>query len=289
MKQKKYFKERGREVSESICKFMSSEQDLGGIRTVTFVYETEYRKFSQPFIEPYFKVGVVTSGAAELRTSERVWNLSRDSLFFALPAVPYYLDGTPDFRYIYVAFLGSGAMPLLESVGVCRDFLVFEGRGDLTALFEASVRESGEHNCALLSKALVYYAVAKVAPPDTIGAREPESLFSAVVDYVDANYTDPSLTLGKVSDAFSYTEKYLSSLFKKHMKIGFNLYLNNLRIQKARYLLPLRLGSISEVGAMCGFESPLYFSKVFKKRTGMTPSQYMKNAKDLEIGQCKEP
>ncbi len=269
-------------MSESICRFISAEQDIGGIRTTTFVYETEYKKFHQPFLEPIFKLAIVTAGEAILRTAILERKLERGTLFFGIPGNPYYLDGGDDFHYILITFAGTGSALLMERAGVGIENLVFPDMPELCTLFESSVKNSGATNTALLSKGLLYYALAMVAPPDNIKAREPETLFTSVVEYVDANYTNPNLTLGSVADAFSYTEKYLSSLFKRHMKIGFNAYLTNLRIQKARELLPLHIGSVAQVSAMCGFESPLYFSKVFKKRTGLTPSQHIKTAKKLE-------
>ncbi len=269
-------------MSESICKFLPPDQNIADIRTISFVYETEYKRFTQPFLDIAFKAIVVTDGKASFRNSLGEWELSRGTLFFSIPGTPYYIDGTDDFRYIYIAFSGNGAVPLLEGASITAENFVFQNKEELCEFFERSIKNSADCNCALLSKGLLYFALANVAPSDKIKSREAETLFSAVVEYVDAHYTDSSLSLGSVANTFSYTEKYLSSLFKKHMKIGFNRYLTNLRIQKARELLSLRIGSVAEIGALCGFESPLYFSKVFKKYTRLTPSEHMRTAKSLE-------
>ena len=84
------------------------------------------------------------------------------------------------------------------------------------------------------------------------------------------------VSLKKLAGLFSYTEKYISHLFKKKMNVGFNYYLNNLRLQYAHELIAQNVHSVSEIAILCGFSDPLYFSKVFKKRVGYTPTEYMK-------------
>ena len=100
------------------------------------------------------------------------------------------------------------------------------------------------------------------------------------MDYIDKHYRDPDLSLKKLSDSFSYTEKYLSSLFKKNMQIGFISYLNSLRIQYACDLIQKGNMNMSEISVACGYSDYSYFSKVFKKITGHSPTdglKYLKN------------
>ena len=51
-------------------------------------------------------------------------------------------------------------------------------------------------------------------------------------------------------------------------------FLNNIRMNMARELLSTCKLGVSEVAAMCGFQSPQYFCRMFRKATGMTPTQY---------------
>ena len=97
-----------------------------------------------------------------------------------------------------------------------------------------------------------------------------------ILNYVNENYRDPSLTLCKVADIFSYSEKYVSSLFKKHMEMGFNRYINSRRINYALRLIDKGEKSVKEISLSCGFCDALYFSKVFKKVTGTTPTEMIK-------------
>ena len=100
---------------------------------------------------------------------------------------------------------------------------------------------------------------------------------SCIIDYIEKNYTNSDLSIGVLSDIFFYNEKYFSFVFKKETGQNFTQYLNNLRVEKAKEDFKKDIKSINEVSANCGFSDPLYFSKVFKKITTLSPSEYIKN------------
>ena len=67
---------------------------------------------------------------------------------------------------------------------------------------------------------------------------------------------------------------YLSHLFKEELDITFIEYLTRVRIEEARRLLFQTSMSIQEITQRVGYVDPSYFSRVFKKVTGMTPNRY---------------
>ena len=58
--------------------------------------------------------------------------------------------------------------------------------------------------------------------------------------------------------------------------------MNEIRIQRARDLLKEGNRPLAQVAAICGFANPLYFSKVFKKLAGVSPTDYRNSARDSE-------
>ncbi|MEF2245165.1 MULTISPECIES: AraC family transcriptional regulator [unclassified Paenibacillus] len=68
--------------------------------------------------------------------------------------------------------------------------------------------------------------------------------------------------------------EYLCQVFKKNSGISISSYVQQLRIQKAKYLLMNTSLSIQEIGEEVGYQDALYFSRVFKKITGKSPSPY---------------
>lgn len=110
---------------------------------------------------------------------------------------------------------------------------------------------------------------------DIFRSREQEANlpFHEISDYLYRN-THRQVTLKELAEQFHYNYSYLSSLFAQVVHMNFTEYLTELRIKRAKDLLDQASLTISEVAEAVGFSDISYFSKVFKKRTGQTPSQY---------------
>ncbi|CAM3549718.1 response regulator transcription factor [Saccharibacillus brassicae] len=91
--------------------------------------------------------------------------------------------------------------------------------------------------------------------------------------YIDEHYAEP-LSLTGLGRYFHFNPSYLSSYFATHNKEGFSEYLNKIRVSRAEELLREGEISISEISGRVGYSDPGYFTKVFKKQTGLSPSQY---------------
>lgn len=265
-------------MSESICRFLPAKNEESNIKTVRFVYETECLTLSQPFVHPIYVLHIVTQGSATLRIREMSHELKRGDVFFAFPAVLYYLDASEDFEYIYISFMGSGAAALLSRLGITQQKPVYPDLSFLCPMFESSIRRITDSNSNMLTEGVLYYTMSFL--DNSKGESQPrknsESHFELIVNYVDHHYRESDMSLGRLADTFSYTEKYLSSLFKKNMQIGFVNYLNNLRIQYANELIERGELSISEIAKASGYSDYSYFAKVFKKSTGKTPTESMR-------------
>ncbi|MFQ7549204.1 MAG: helix-turn-helix domain-containing protein [Blautia marasmi] len=60
--------------------------------------------------------------------------------------------------------------------------------------------------------------------------------------------------------------------FKQYMNVPPLKYLTSVRIRRARELLETTDYTVSEIGALVGYDNPLYFSRIFKKQTGVSPA-----------------
>lgn len=83
------------------------------------------------------------------------------------------------------------------------------------------------------------------------------------------------LTLSEISEKTYYSKTYLNNIFKKNTGYSIMQYYNLLKIEEAKKLLREKL-STTVISDKLNFESPNYFTKVFKKYSGMTPSEYRK-------------
>lgn len=113
---------------------------------------------------------------------------------------------------------------------------------------------------------------------DTAEAEDRNALVMAHVRrYMEDNYMF-DLSLDSVSEILHISPAYLSAQFKKYQKMNFLDCLTELRINAAKQLLTDPLRSAAEVASMVGYEDASYFARAFKKRTGMTPTQYRREA-----------
>lgn len=92
------------------------------------------------------------------------------------------------------------------------------------------------------------------------------------LDVIEKEYAKP-LQLGDVASSAGVSEPYLSRLFSAFLRTGFSDYLTSVRITKAKELLRTD-ANIKEVAFAVGFQDQNYFSRIFRKVTGQTPSSF---------------
>lgn len=121
--------------------------------------------------------------------------------------------------------------------------------------------------------------------PSFRGTRDEDFLFLRMCRFIEQWYA-MKLTIGYISACFSVSPSTLKQLFAKKMGMGPIEYCIQCRIEQAKYLLRKGGLRISEVAFSTGFSSVYYFSRIFKQKTGVTPTEYLKQVRsereDLE-------
>lgn len=93
------------------------------------------------------------------------------------------------------------------------------------------------------------------------------------VQYVRKNYSK-KITLEEVASSVYLSPSYFSKVFKQEMGCNFNTYLNTVRIEKGKELLLNGNLRLVDIAYAVGFEDQSYFTKVFKKLTGVAPCKF---------------
>ena len=86
-------------------------------------------------------------------------------------------------------------------------------------------------------------------------------------------YEQP-ISLKSISIEMNVTPNYLSALFKQEKGVTFVDYLTNIRMKRARELLDDSTMKVSDIARVVGYEDPNYFTRVFRRQQGITPSEY---------------
>ncbi len=95
-----------------------------------------------------------------------------------------------------------------------------------------------------------------------------------VLSYVHKNFSNPELTNEEIAREFNYHPYHLSRLVKQETGKNLHQYLIYYRLQMAKDFLLTTQYEISHIAWRCGFNSPAYFTKLFKENTNMTPKEY---------------
>lgn len=98
-------------------------------------------------------------------------------------------------------------------------------------------------------------------------------LVNRAINYIENNYQQ-KISLEDVANNLNLSKHYLCNIFKKEVGKTMSLYINNLRIEQAKKMLLKPDNKIKEIFEKVGFSNQQYFSKVFKKITGMTVMEY---------------
>ena len=94
-----------------------------------------------------------------------------------------------------------------------------------------------------------------------------------IKDYIDRNYKK-DISAKDVAGILGYSDVYFSKVFKQLFDDNFINYLTKIRIDRAKVLLKDVSFNIKEVGKSVGYADSNYFTKVFKRSVGMSPSEY---------------
>ena len=114
--------------------------------------------------------------------------------------------------------------------------------------------------------------------PDAEAPKDPETermnqVAEKIRTYIRENYMN-EISMQDAARQFNYSDAYFCKLFKQCFDQNFTTYLTNFRINEAKRLLKDRNISVKDAGMKVGYYDSNYFAKVFKRVTGMIPSEY---------------
>lgn len=117
--------------------------------------------------------------------------------------------------------------------------------------------------------------------PFSAGEKTPEEAEAArlslvredISSFIETHYME-ELSMKNVAHAMNYSDAYFCKLFKQCFHVNFSTYLNQYRIEKAKSMMENPRITIKDIGTACGYTDSNYFSRVFKRITGQTPTEY---------------
>ena len=108
----------------------------------------------------------------------------------------------------------------------------------------------------------------------TISGNKYGSVVHAVIEYVEENYKNDDLSLNEIANHVSFSPNHLSTVFSQEQGESLIKYITDYRLQKAKELLCCTSKKTNEIALEVGYKDPHYFSALFKKMTGVSPTEY---------------
>lgn len=157
--------------------------------------------------------------------------------------------------------------------------IVLKGVQNLEPLFRLAVTEygvSGEYSEEVTSsavKTLIYSVLRYESEGRITDMRKGTPLVRNVIDYIGENIGS-DISNRSIAEHFHFNASYINRVFKKHTGTTLHEFILVMRIDAAAEKLRSQSTSISEIAKLTGFSGAVHFTKAFRKRMGMTPSEY---------------
>ena len=176
------------------------------------------------------------------------------------------------FRNYVTLNVRFSVMSFLKEIGCDTRTLEQEDTEDVLSESSKSLENAIAYAKKIISQA--------IALRDQNSGNKNRSILKTAVDFIDSHYMEEDMSLNKAANAANVSANHFSALFSQNMGQTFIEYLTNLRMNKAKEYLRCTSMRSSEFAGEIGYKDAHYFSYLFKKTQGMTPSDYRKARED---------
>ena len=269
-------------LDQNVCKFVPTDNNSEAMHTLNFVFERKPQQCIGMKALSTYRMHLVVKGNGILHMVGQSFPLEEGDLFFALPSVPYCIESVADFEYMYISYIGTRANCIMDDLRISTNNLRFAGFSSLITFWKEAI-QSDTSMADLSSEGILLYSFSVLGSSLLYEKRQTwtaSKTVSNIKKFVDDNLTNPKLCIEFIADSLSYNKKYISSSFKRELKINLSDYINTMRIHQACALMEQGFTSAKDISLLCGYQDPLYFSRVFKRKTGTSPREYIAGLKD---------
>ncbi len=231
--------------------------------------------------DDYFLI-YVTDGIFSTKINGTIFNLKKGAVVIFPPKFKYHYWGVPPSKYLCVHFTGSHAEKILIDLGFTLEPYVLEGEFSpkIKTLFD-KMFEKDMTNTPFLqySLACLLEEILLTIATDRVKSSGYRTLKSSI-KHIHANYTE-KISVPDLAKMEGLSNSRYITLFSKEMGKSPSEYILRLRLEKACELLLITDMEINLIGSASGYKDPYFFSKIFKKHIGVSPSEYRKKNKNM--------
>lgn len=233
-----------------------------------------------PAVRQHYILHYCISGSGYCDAGGALHKVCAGETFLILPdyVMNYYPDKLDPWEYIWIDFSGEEAERFLHSSGfsvntpVCKKLPI-----DVLSLFEKAHLEGKKRNNHFAKMSALYAVLSaylEYFPQESQLEKDLSLSMDDIVKYISAKIHLPTLSVESVAKKFNLDRATLYRNFKKSLKLSPSDYITGQRIYLAQKLLENPNVSVKAVACSVGYSDQMYFAKVFKKATGLSPIEY---------------
>lgn len=278
------------------CFDTDRSSELGFVQSGVHITASGYRY--GPIIRDHHLIHFVKSGKGKLYVNNSVYEVSAGYCFLIHEnQVAYYqADNEDPWEYYWLGFSGGLSDRIFGAVGFTYEILVlpFESKEICNIIMNATEcaldNESDSLSVHLKMGAFMRDVLSSLLKTNTakykamfgnhedavkvMGSGSYSDRYVNIVAKIIQNSYSQNIKIEKIAEKLAVNRSYLSSTFKKNTGLSIKDFLTNYRIEQASIMLSDKKITVNEVASAVGYDDPYYFSRIFKKNKGLSPTEY---------------
>ena len=237
-----------------------------------------------PVMRNGYLIHYILSGCGIYKARGKIFHLKEGDAFLICPEelIYYEADRKQPWSYTWIGMQGIKVKGYLERTSLLKSLVFHYDQDDRMRLCHEKMFEADQikNNKDLIMNSIMYEYLFLLARKFPGGLPEENKKKAGYVDealkYIESAYCDP-ITVQDIADRLNINRSYLSRLFRTITGISIQDYLLDYRIRQACILLKNSDLSIRTIAHSVSYMDALYFSRLFHRKKGMTPSEYRKH------------
>lgn len=234
-----------------------------------------------PIMRNGYLIHYILKGSGVYKARGQIFRLKEGDAFLICPGelIYYEADSKTPWSYAWIGMQGIKVKGYLERTIFPKELVLHYGRDEQLRLCHEKMSKADQfpQNKDLIMNSILYeylFLLASKFPGDGHSSQEKKSDYvEEALNYIESRYCDP-ITIQDIADHLNINRSYLHRLFKSVTGLSIQSYLLDYRIRQACILLTTTDLSIRVISHSVSYADPLYFSRLFHQKKGLSPSEY---------------
>jgi len=234
-----------------------------------------------PILRNGYLIHYILGGSGIYKARGKVFRLKEGDAFLICPGelIYYRADNRTPWRYTWIGMQGIKVRGYLERTSLMEHLVVHYGDDEALRRCHEKMAEADTfaQNRDLIMNSIMYeylFLLTRKFPGNQTPDNEKKSDYvEDALKYIEARYCDP-ITIQNIADHLNINRSYLHRLFKSFTGFSVQSYLLDYRMRQACILLKDTSLSVRAIAHSVSYTDPLYFSRIFHQKMGMSPSEY---------------